>query len=116
MVRTLGGGYMVARDLTGALTEGYDASAGLLGTAFKSGSTAWKDIQSSWQKGRLNKDWLAHLSQFLGMFYGGPGPAAVHEAEFGVGAMTGAEKPRGPDDVVRGILTGYARPKEERPR
>jgi hypothetical protein len=116
LLKTLGGGYIGARDLVATLDGGFGPNTGIVGTVGKSIYTEGKDVVQAWQKGKLSKNWLPHLAATLGIVGGGPGPAAVEMGQFGVGTVTGAEQSRGPTDVVRGIFTGHARPKEERPR
>jgi hypothetical protein len=116
VLRTMGGGYIGLREFTSTLEGGYGPNTGLLGTVGQSIYNEGKDVVQAWQKGKLSKNWLQHLAAIVGAATGGPGPGAVQMGQFGVGTVTGAEQPRGPDDVVRGIFTGHARPKEERPR
>jgi len=116
LLKTLGGGYVGLREFTSTLEGGYGPNTGRWGTVSQSVYREGQDVVQSWRKGKLSKNWLPHLAAILGVATGGPGPGAVQMGQFGVGTVTGAEKPRGPDDVVRGIFTGHARPKEERPR
>jgi hypothetical protein len=94
LLKTLGGGYMVARDLVATLDGGFGPNTGILGTVGKSIYTEGKDTLQAWQKGKLSKNWLPHLAATLGIVGGGPGPAAIEMGQFGVGTVTGAEKPR----------------------
>jgi hypothetical protein len=116
LLKTLGGGIVGVRELTGALEGGYGPNTGLYGTLARTVYDEGRDVMHSFKTGKLGKDWLPHLAGVLGLATGGVGPAAARVGQFVGGTIAGTEKPRGPTDVVRGIFTGHARPKEERPR
>ena len=113
LFKTTLGGFVGAREFVGAVASGYGPSTGAFGTIGKNIVDTRRDILQLAKNGKGGKDWLIHLMSIIGGATGIGGPPVGRALTFGGRMMAGSEKPRGIEDVMRGLVTGHARPKGE---